>query len=170
MPIATVAGGEPRRTVDNDIGKWRLDAHLDRIPREIGRKDKAHALEVDGERVRADVVGSQRLAVERRRIVSSDVEPSPVQHQVATDGREAGGAKAGDELAELLEGDFRIAAAFEHQIAAEHAGDDRTVGIGFGLPAIVRPEELEAGKRRHQLHGRRRIHRLRWPVYEQRFD
>src|SRR5947208_11542636 len=116
MPIATVAGGEPRRTVDSNIGKWRLDAHLDRIPREIERKDKAHALEVDGERVRADVVGSQRLAVERRRIVSSDVEPSPVQHQVATDGREAGGAKAGDELAELLEGDFRIAAAFEHKI------------------------------------------------------
>jgi hypothetical protein len=41
------------------------------------------------------------------------------------------------------------------------------VEIGIGGPAVLRAEQLERGERRHELHQRRRAHRLRRIVRDQ---
>ena len=60
---------ELRRRADRDLRERRLDAARPRVAGRVRREREAHRLEVDEQRVGPDVVGLQRLAVERGRIV-----------------------------------------------------------------------------------------------------
>jgi hypothetical protein len=84
-----------------------------------------------------------------------------IEHEIAVDRLEAGLAKRGNESLELLDRYLRIAISLEHEIALEHAIDDRSVCVGLGAPAVTGTKQFERGKRRDQLHRRRGIHRTR---------
>ena len=62
---------------------------------------------------------------------------------------------------ERFQVELRIAAAFEHQVALEHAVAQRARGLGLGLPAVRRAQQLERRVSGHQLHDGGRIHRRR---------
>ena len=74
----------------------------------------------------------------------------------------------GDAIVQYADIDLGIAVAFEHEISVEHAVDDRPVGVGLGFPAIVRPEKLQSGESRDELHRRSRVHGLARLVREER--
>jgi hypothetical protein len=111
------------------------------------------------QRVGADVVRLQRLAVERRRIVRGGCEVAPIEHEIAVDRREPGCAQRRDQRLPLLDRELRIAVTLQHQIAVQHAVNQRTVEIRLGLPAVFRSQQIERGERGDELHHRRRAHR-----------
>src|SRR6202035_5881808 len=106
-----------------------LDLYVGRVACRVRNEYEAYALEVDEQRVGADVVGLERLGVERRRIVRDRREIAAVEHEVAADAREPGGAQRRDQRLELLDGDLRVAVSLEHEIARERRADQRTVGV-----------------------------------------
>ena len=50
----------------------------------------------------------------------------------------------------------------------QHAGVERPVEVGDGLPAVIRAEQLQRGERRDELHHRRRVVRAIRLVREER--
>ena len=133
-----------------------------------GREANLHRLEIDEQRVRSDVVGLERLAVERGRIVRDGREERAVEHEVAVDARQPLVAQHRHERLPSLDRDLRIAAALEHEIAVQHAGVERAVEIRDGPPAVVGAEQFERGERRDELHHRRGVVRPIRLVREQR--
>ena len=70
-----------------------------------------------------------------------------IEHEIAADGRQSGGAQPAHQFLKLLDRDLRVAVSFEHQVAVEHAVDHAAVGIGLGAPAVVGAEQLERRRR-----------------------
>jgi hypothetical protein len=157
-----------RRRADRELRQRRLGDHGD--ARAVGRGDEAeaHRLEVDEQRVGPDVVGLERLVVERGGIVRRQPERAAVEHEIAADRLEPAFAQRRDERRPLLDRDLRIAAALEHEVAVEAAVDQRPGQVGLGAPAVIAAEDVERGERRDELHDRRRVHRLLGLVREQR--
>ena len=167
-PIVALAVREQRRRADLDRRKRWQDDELGRIAFGIRREFEFHRLEIDEERVGADVVGLQRLAIERRRIVRNRREERAIEDEIAVDDGETLGPHRRHEPLPLLQRDLGIAAALQDEVAPEHAIDQRAAEIRRRLPAVIGAEEFERGERRHELHRRRGVHRLPGLVREQR--
>ena len=158
-PIAAFAARELRQRADRDARKRGLDRD-DRCVACRGRGEReANRFEIDEERVGPDVVRLERLAVEGGRIVRDGREKRPIEHEIAVHRVEPACAQRRHERLPLLDGYLRVAAAFEHEIAVEHAALERAAEVRFGLPAIVGAEELERRERRDELHHRGGVER-----------
>ncbi|MNY09193.1 hypothetical protein D3C86_1420960 [compost metagenome] len=82
-----------------------------------------------------------------------------VEHQVAAYLLHAVGAQVAQQQPELFHVQLGVTAAFEKQIAVQHAVFQLAVGVELGFPLVRRAEQLQCGKGGHQLHGRGRVDR-----------
>src|SRR5690606_16357068 len=98
-----------------------------------------------------------RLVVERsgRRLVDREIRV--VDDEVAADFVHAEPAHRAQQLPELLEDEERIAVALQHEVAVELAVPDLAVEVDLGAPRVGRPEDLERGPGRDELHHGRRV-------------
>ena len=69
-------------------------------------------------------------------------------------------AQLGKPQPELLDGEFRVAVAFQHQIAVQHAVLQFAIQPCLGFPGVGRAEQFQSRIGGEQLHGGSRIHRL----------
>ena len=136
----------------------RLGGNAHGAARRLGDEIEAHRLEIEQQRVRADVVGAQRLVVEARRIVLRRGEIAAVEHQVAAQLAQAALAQPEQHAPEVLEGQVRVAVALENQLTVEYSLLLIARAVHLGFPAVGGPEQFERGVSGHQLHDRRRIH------------
>ncbi len=167
-PVIALAGDQLWRAVQRDVGERGLHPYVDGVASRAGGEYETYALEIDEQRVGSDVVGFEGLRIECRRIMGREREVRAVEDQIAADRREPGRAQRGDQRLKLLDCDFRVAVAFEDKVAVEGFAVARSIRIGFGLPPVVGPEQLERCEGSHQLHCRSRIHRLRRVVRQKR--
>ena len=134
----------------------------------VRQQREAQGAQVDQQAVRADVVRAHRLVVESAGIDGRDVENGTVEHDVAVDLLDAAHAQLAQQAPQVLDGEARVAAALEVQIAAQNAVDRSSVDPGRGFPGPRRTEQVERGVGGDQFHDRRRVHRLRCVVRHQR--
>jgi hypothetical protein len=134
----------------------------------VGHDGDVDGLEIDHQRVGQDVVGAVRTIVERGAVVTLRREQRVVDHDVAGDALDAHLAQAVDETPPAIRIHERVAAALEHEVAVEHLVAHGTGRIGTRAPRVGRPEQLERGERRNDLHRRRRVARHAGVVTHQR--
>jgi hypothetical protein len=134
----------------------------------VRQQREAQGAEVDQQAVRADVVGAHRLVVEGAGVdagtlntVRSSTTSPPMCWMPRT-------CSWRSRLAQVFDGEARVAAALEVQIAVQNAVDRSSLGPRRGFPRPRRAEQVERGVGGDQLHHRRRVHRLRRVVGDQR--
>ena len=120
---------------------------------------EAQGAEVDQQAVRADVVGAHRLVVEGTGIDAGHVEHRAVEHDVAGDVLDAADAQLAKQAGQVLDGEARVAAAFQVQISVQNAVYRSSLDPGRGFPGVGRAEQVERGVGGEQLHHRGRVHR-----------
>jgi hypothetical protein len=125
----------------------------------FGDEHEAQRLVVHQQRVGQHVVGAERVAVEAARVARGSFEAAAVDDQAAANFAQALAAQRAHQAPERFQVELRIAAAFQHQVADEHAVGERARRVGLGLPAIGGPELLQRRIGGHQLHHRSRVHR-----------
>ncbi len=116
-------------------------------------------IEVEQQRVGADVVCTVGIMVEFRRILLDRLKIAVVQHDVTAYLAQPALAQFVQPHPELLDGQFRVAITLEHQITLQHAVFQFAVEIRFGLPAIRGAQRLQRGNRGEQFHRGGRVDR-----------
>jgi len=114
-------------------------------------------LVIEHQGIRADVVGTQPVAVESAVVVDDGRKDRAIDHEVATDLAHAAVAQIGQHLPQMLPEKLRIAARAHPQIAHEDIARQRGLGDELRLPGVGRAEQLERGIGGDQLDGRGRV-------------
>ena len=84
-------------------------------------------------------------------------EESAIEHEVAFHAREPLVAQHRHERLPSLQRELGIAAAFQHEIAVQHAGVERAVEIRGGGPVEFRAEQFQRREGRDELHHGRGV-------------
>src|SRR5207245_1940331 len=105
---------------------------------------EAQRFEVHQQRIGRHVVRPVGIAVEGAVLRRTEV--AAVEQHVAAQLAQAAAAEAPQQHPEALVVELRVAGAAQYQVLA--------VEIGLGFPAVGRPEELQGGVRRDELHHR----------------
>jgi hypothetical protein len=97
-----------------------------------------------------------RTAVEVARVLGGRGEQRVVDDHVALDDLQPRLPQVGDEAPPALDGHQRVAAPLQVQVPLQDAPRQRSLGKGARAPGIGRPEHVQGGVGRQQLHHRRR--------------
>ena len=159
LPVAAAAVRRAHQADDFERMGARLGDHAHRRAVRLRDEAECHRLEVHEQCIRADVVRTQRLVVERARVVRALLEHRSVEHEVAVQVADAALAHVAHEEPELLEGELRIAGALEDQVAGQRAVLERADRVHLCLPAVRRAERVERDVGRQQLDERGGVER-----------
>ncbi len=157
-PVAADAAalGEHHAVLHHESLRERLHADLDAAA-VVRRPDREfRGLPVHEHGVGQHVVGAPGPAVEVLRALVGRHEARLVDDDVALDHAQPGLAQVRGQPPPSLDGQQRITAALQVEVALQHAALHRRVGPDARLPGIGRPQHVERGPSRHQLHGRGR--------------
>jgi hypothetical protein len=162
LPVLTdaAAARELHAVLDGEPLGEGLDAEVDAMSVVGGSDREVGGLPVHEQGIGQDVVRAPELAVEVLGALVRGAEAGLVDDDVALDRAQSRLPQVVDEAPPTLDGQQRVAAALEVEVAFQHALDDRGIGEGPGLPGVGRAEQVQRRPGRQQLHrrGRRARH------------
>ena len=150
---------ERRVVVDLEVREHGLRRDADAAARRIRHELELHGLEVHQQRVRHDVVGAIRLAVERAGIGLVDGEIAVVEHEIARDLGEPHAPQRAQQLPDFLDDELRVAVALDPEVAVELLAVEARPGNRPRSATCRRAQVLERAPRRDDLHDGRRAAR-----------
>ena len=151
---AAAARSEAHVILYDEIVRCRMSEDIDPSCAGIGYHPEFDRLEIHHQRVRHDVVGAIRPAVEFSGILGRQGERAIVDDDVAVNRLEPAGAQRLREAPPTLQGHVGVAAAMQVEISVEHAGLDLAANRGLRMPGVRRPQQVQGRKRGDDLDGR----------------
>ena len=151
---AAAAAGLQRLDAVGDLVVGRCRIGDDRQVSLLRDHVELNGLQIDEQRRGQNVVGPVAFAVEVVRVGGLCLEHGVIDDHVAVDVGDAAQAYFPGEALPAIRRHERVAAAAQHEVALDVAGDDGSRGIGARGPDIIGTEFVQCGIGRYQLDRR----------------